>query len=337
MQEKNRIEAIEAASYALALLALWAVMEVRLLAALISGLLVYSLVHLVAPLLGRKISSERARLLAVAALGIATVAGLTLATWGIVAFFRSDAGNMQGLLQKLADMLDASRNQLPPWLSEYFPADVAGLKEMITKWLREHSVEARILGEEAGRAAAHLLIGMIIGALVALNETRYEHSQLPLASALGRRIAYLSGAFRRIVFAQTQIAAINSAFTAVYLLVVLPMAGIHLPLTKSMIAITFFAGLLPIVGNLISNSVMVVVALSYSFQTAIASLLFLVIIHKLEYFLNAKIIGSHIQARAWELLVAMLVMEAMFGLPGVIAAPVFYAYLKCELAERKLV
>ena len=33
----------------------------------------------------------------------------------------------------------------------------------------------------------------------------------------------------------------------------------------------------------------------------------------------------------------MIVMEAAFGLPGVIAAPVFYAYAKAELVTRKLV
>jgi predicted PurR-regulated permease PerM len=64
------------------------------------------------------------------------------------------------------------------------------------------------------------------------------------------------------------------------------------------------------------------------------ALAFLVIIHKLEYFINARIVGSQIQASAWELLLAMLVMEATFGLPGVIAAPVFYAYLKSELTGR---
>ena len=178
---------------------------------------------------------------------------------------------------------------------------------------------------------------MIIGAMIALGETTQDHSRLPLASALGRRIANLSEAFRRIVFAQVRIAGINTVFTGIYILIVLPLAGIHLPLSKSMIAITFFAGLLPIVGNLISNSILVVVALSYSFHTAVASLIFLVVVHKLEYFLNAKIIGAHIQARAWELLVAMLVMESISGLPGVVAAPVFYAYLKRELMERKLV
>jgi predicted PurR-regulated permease PerM len=82
---------------------------------------------------------------------------------------------------------------------------------------------------------------------------------------------------------------------------------------------------------------LVIVALSHSLQIALASLVYMMVIHKLEYFLNARIIGAHINARAWELLTAMLVMEAMFGLPGVAAAPVFYAYLKLELTERGLV
>ena len=67
---------------------------------------------------------------------------------------------------------------------------------------------------------------------------------------------------------------------------------------------------------------------------AVASLVFLIVIHKLEYFLNARIIGSHINARAWELLIAMLVMEAAFGITGLIAAPIFYAYFKEELREK---
>jgi predicted PurR-regulated permease PerM len=95
--------------------------------------------------------------------------------------------------------------------------------------------------------------------------------------------------------------------------------------------------LLPVIGNLISNTVIVIVSLAYSIHVAMASLVFLIVIHKLEYFLNARIIGSRIQSRAWELLIAMLAMEAAFGLPGVAAAPIFYAYVKSELAEWRLV
>ena len=117
----------------------------------------------------------------------------------------------------------------------------------------------------------------------------------------------------------------------------LPLLGIHLPLTKTMIALTFAVGLLPVIGNLISNTVIVIVSLSHSPQIAMASLAFLVVVHKFEYFLNARIVGSRISAQSWELLLAMLVMEAAFGLPGVIAAPVYYAWLKQELIDAGLV
>ena len=77
--------------------------------------------------------------------------------------------------------------------------------------------------------------------------------------------------------------------------------------------------------------------ISASLNVAVGSLLFLIVIHKLEYFLNARIIGRRVECRAWELLLAMLAMEAAFGISGVIAAPIYYAYLKDELADRSLV
>ena len=76
---------------------------------------------------------------------------------------------------------------------------------------------------------------------------------------------------------------------------------------------------------------------SASPSAALGSLVFLVLVHKLEYFLNARIVGVQIRASAWELLLAMLVMEAAFGIPGLVAAPIYYAYLKDELAARRLI
>jgi predicted PurR-regulated permease PerM len=158
-----------------------------------------------------------------------------------------------------------------------------------------------------------------------------------MAGALTERARRLADAFRRIVFAQVRISAINTVLTAIYLAVLLPLLGIHLPLTKTMIALTFVVGLLPVIGNLVSNTVIVIVSLAHSPQVAMGSLAFLVVVHKFEYFLNARIVGARISAQSWELLLAMLVMEAAFGLPGVIAAPVYYAYLKQELIDAGLV
>jgi predicted PurR-regulated permease PerM len=33
----------------------------------------------------------------------------------------------------------------------------------------------------------------------------------------------------------------------------------------------------------------------------------------------------------------MMAMEAMFGVPGLVAAPIFYAYLKSELIAARLI
>jgi len=337
MPKQQESKHILFASYILTALALLVVLYEGLLGALFSGLLVYSLVHLLSPMLEKKISGPRARLSAVAGLGILVVTALSLITWGMVSFFRSDAGGIHALLQKIADIIEASRNQIPEWILAHLPDDADAMREMITTWLRDHAFEAKSFGEAAGRTAAHLLIGMIIGAMVALYDTTKYRNSLPLAHALRTRATTLSASFQRIVFAQVRIAGINAGLAAIYLLIILPMAGIHLPLSKSLVVITFFAGLLPVVGNLISNTVLVIIAMSHSLNTAFGSLLYMMLIHKLEYFLNARIIGSHIQAHAWELLIAMLVMESVFGLPGVIAAPVFYAYMKRELMDVGLV
>jgi predicted PurR-regulated permease PerM len=103
------------------------------------------------------------------------------------------------------------------------------------------------------------------------------------------------------------------------------------------VLVTFICGLLPVLGNLISNTIIFVIGLSVSLWVAVAALTFLILIHKLEYFLNARIIGTQIRARAWELLIAMLLMEAAFGIGGLIAAPIYYAYLKRELEAKALI
>ncbi|HEY6774295.1 MAG TPA: AI-2E family transporter, partial [Oxalicibacterium sp.] len=246
-------------------------------------------------------------------------------------------GNLPALLAKMADIVEGSREHLPLWVARELPANAEELKNDTVVWLREHAGDLQSIGTEVGRALVHALIGMIIGAMAALYDTTATPSYRPLAAALHARIVVLHQAFRNVVFAQVRIAAINAVLTAVYLLLILPLAGVELPLRKTMVIVTFVVGLLPVVGNLISNTILVVIGLSHSLGIAFASLLFLMGIHKLEYFLNARIIGQHINAHTWELLVAMLAMEALFGIPGVVAAPVFYAYLKQELSARGLV
>lgn len=318
-------------------LALLLVLNIHLLPALLAGLLIYELVHLTAPLLARRLNSRRAKQAAVALLAMAMIAVVMLAGMGVVAVLRSDVGSLPALMGKMAQIIEDSRGTLPDWMMVSVPSNAEALKDALVQWLREHAGELQLAGKEAARGLAHILIGLVVGAMLALREATSENVMAPLAAALAERARRVADAFRRIVFAQVRISAINTVFTGLYLAVVLPLLDVHLPLTKTMIAITFVVGLLPVIGNLISNTVIVIVSLSHSPEVALGSLAFLVVIHKLEYFLNARIVGSQIASRAWELLLAMLVMEAAFGLPGVIAAPIYYAYLKDELKGAGLV
>jgi len=337
LKTSRRPDAVTIASWVLAGTALLLVLELRLLSALFAGLLVFELVHMLAPLLQRRLFNERSRLAAVVVLVTLIVAFLALAIFGMVEFFRSDAGSLSALLQKMADIIDGARNMLPPWLVARLPTDTEDLRNTITRWLRSHSPEIQLWGTAAGRVFTHIVIGMAIGAMVSLREAVPIRSPGPLARALTERALRVGDAFRRVVFAQVRISIINTLLTAIYIAALLPLFGVSLPLKSTLIGVTFVAGLLPVAGNLISNTIIVVVSLQHSVSIALVSLAFLLMIHKLEYFLNARIVGTQIFARPWELLTAMLVMEAAFGVAGVVAAPIFYAYLKHELMDRGLI
>jgi predicted PurR-regulated permease PerM len=329
---------IRIASYVMSALALLLVLRVHLLPALLAGLLVYELVHAMTPLLGRRISGERARLLVVTVLGVIVVGLLTALIVALISFFRNEINNPAMLWeQQLMPLVEKARAQLPVSLTSWLPDSVDELRVMALELTRKHAMSLQNAGKETARVLVHIILGLVLGALVALSRARPPHQVGPLAAALGERCQHLAAAFRSIVFAQIKISLINTSATGIFLLGVLPLMDIHVPLAKTLVVVTFLAGLLPVIGNLISNTAVTIAGLSVSIWVAVASLGFLIVIHKLEYFLNARIIGGQIRARAWELLVAMLVMEAAFGLAGLVAAPIYYAYLKRELEQQRLI
>jgi len=324
-------------SWILIAVAMFLVLRLHLLSALLAGLLVYELVHVLARPIEKRLVSKAARLIALATLAILTIVLIVLVIFGLLAFFRSDTGNLDLLVEKLQHIILDARTKLPLWIAESLPVTADDLKSFAADWLGEHSKEVQQVGKEATHMFVRGLVGMVIGALVSLREGPHIRQMRPLAAGLGARIDRFANAFRQIIFAQVRISALNTVFTAIFLAAILPLFGVHLPLTKTLIAITFLAGLLPVVGNLISNTAICVVALSISLYTALAALVFLVVIHKLEYFLNARIVGGRIHARAWELLLAMIVLEVAFGISGLIAAPIYYAYIKNELTDSGLI
>jgi predicted PurR-regulated permease PerM len=133
--------------------------------------------------------------------------------------------------------------------------------------------------------------------------------------------------FATVMGAQITISLINTTLTAMFVF------AVRLPYGPLVIAITFLCGLVPIVGNLVSNTVIVFIALTVSLKLAIGALVFLVVIHKLEYFLNSKIIGERIRNPVWLTLIALVIGERLMGIPGLILAPVVLNYLRVEMLK----
>ena len=334
---RSRPDVYEIAAWIITGLALLLVLKLHLLIALLSGLLVYELVHLAVPVLriGR-LSRTRAKVLAVSLLAVIIVLLLAFLIWALVHFLYSQSNSISALLGKMAEIIDGLRFKLPAFLADFLPEDPDEFQVGAVHWLRTHAREVHTAGKGLGMGLAHILVGMVIGAIICLAKVP-DQTPRPLVAALGDRVRRFRQAFHAVVFAQVRISALNAMLTWFYLGALLPLLGIRLPFIMTIVALTFFLCLLPVIGNVVSNGIIVVVSLSVSLFAAAASLIFLVVIHKLEYFLNAHFVGSRTQAQTWELLAAMLVMEAAFGIPGLIAAPIYYAYLKNELADHGLV
>jgi predicted PurR-regulated permease PerM len=188
---------------------------------------------------------------------------------------------------------------------------------------------------KAARGAIANLIYLLVGCIVAISiffnpsfEVGKKSDTNNLYSACCEeviaRFRTFFQSFSTVMGAQVIISAINTCLTAGFALVT------ALPYTVVIIGVTFLCGLLPVVGNLISNTLVVAVAFTVSPTLALAALVFLVVVHKLEYFLNSKIIGWRIHNPLWLTLLALILGEKLMGLPGMILAPVILNYVRLE-------
>ena len=322
-------------SYLLAVTAVFLVLIFHLLPATLAGLAVYVLTLKLA----RHLPKNMNRVAQKVALGVVVVCViicLTSVSTAIWSFIGSSHG-IAALLATVVDTLGSLRRTLPASVADVLPTTIEGLRQQLTEMLGEHVQKISVVGMESIKIFAHILLGMVVGGMAAVHHFK-EHDTAPaFIGALRSRLRNLTAAFDKVVFAQVKISALNTALTAVYLLVALPLFDIHLPMATILVLLTFAVGMLPVVGNLVSNTLIVVISLGVSPGVGIASLLFLVLIHKAEYFMNARIVGHEVQATAWELLSAMLLLEAVFGISGLVAAPIVYAWIKAEAKAQAMI
>jgi predicted PurR-regulated permease PerM len=240
--------------------------------------------------------------------------------------------------------LPAVANKAIPSITEW--AERQGVELPFTDWasLREVMLQsakgqAQSIGRfatGATREVVFLIIGIVVACSVfwnpAVDLDRGRHRirnnlYSTTAEAIAERFRLLYASFVTVMGAQIIISAINTTLTAVFAF------AVGLPNVAVILGVTFLCGLLPVIGNLISNTIITLIAFTVSPQTAALALAFLVLIHKLEYFLNSKIIGDRIRNPVWLTLVGLILGERLMGIPGMIFAPVLLHYVKQEAAS----
>src|SRR3954454_14690279 len=105
------------ATQALTGLALLGALQFHLLASLLAGLLVYQLVHLLAPSRSSTFVHRRTgKIIVVALLAVLVIAATGAAILSLIALVSSGHDNLAVLLQKMAEIIETGRSRLPPWM-----------------------------------------------------------------------------------------------------------------------------------------------------------------------------------------------------------------------------
>lgn len=324
-------------SYVIIFLCIVSMIPLGLFSCFFSGFLTYEIIVSFSVYLERFVGIYRARWLAAAMLAIIFTVIIAMSIVSCTHFFIEDM-NKINISAEIHRIFSDLKKRLPDFLPTFLPNTVEELKDQMFSWIELNLILIRNMGHTFLHGCVTLLLGLIIGVVVACSEcTHISANNTYFVNQLLERIYNLSQAFRHIVFAQIKISSVNTVLTSIIIFILFPLFGQYIPLGKTLIVITFVLGLLPIVGNLISNVMITISALSISFSIGMIMLMYLIFIHKLEYFLNAEIIGSRINANPWELILSMIFLESIFGIGGLIAAPIFYAYLKIELRFKKLI
>lgn len=268
-----------------------------------------------------------------AGLAISVLAGIALLS-GLVWASSRLLGNegLAGMLLKVSVILEQLRSVVPPTWQAYLPEGIDQVKALLAAQFKEHAASVTQLSMSGFHQFTHFLLATIVACLLGASEPINVTGAF--SGPLYRHLLNFKDAVAKVFGAQIKVAVVNALATGTFLLLILPLLGYHIPFAEMAVVLTLVLGLVPVVGNLVSNTLNVLLALSVGPGVAVICLGFLVVSHKLEYLLCARFVGAGVGAKTWELLTAMIFLEAIFGPIGFVAAPVLYAWLKAELCQR---
>jgi len=225
---------------------------------------------------------------------------------------------------RIARTISEARDTLPtriaalrehPWylkLEELLPDS-----EKLAQAAEHYAADVAHSAAEVGHAFVYAIIGLVL-AIVCFLE--YEELQAfrgrlvtgSLMATLARWLEHTAEAVSLTIQLQFIVAACNTVLT----LPVLMLLGVpHLP---ALMGLIFISSLIPVVGNLISGAVLMIMAYQVKGWLGVGLFLALTfVLHKIEsYYLNPRLTARHVPLPGFVLILSLLAWEHLLGFTG---------------------
>ena len=308
-------------SYVLVPLAVLAAAWLHLAPIALAGLLSYMILDLTYRALARHLAPLLSRGLA---LGVFLVAAVALG-WMVARFVRATIHTLPQIastaIPRIIVLAESHGIDLP------FD-NVYELREIAIQKIKEHAEGITKTSGVLTVQFFHILIVVFVAILAFFSPPPHDCGPNffdDLGRELAERMRTLMAGFEKVLGAQVLISA---AYTVLTLAFLMTMGFTHLIFLT---VATFLFGVMPIIGNIISNALIVATGLTLSTRHAAFALVFLILIHKSGYFVYGRVLGSSMKVPMWQTLLAILIGERVMGVPGILLAPALLHYAKEEL------
>lgn len=246
--------------------------------------------------------------------------------WLFGVFMRLAVQRMPVILGSVLPMIDA--------MAGSYGVDLPfeNLQELRLVLIQAVKENARSITQTSGlltRGFFQIVIGVLIAIANFLSEPTGAYRRTlydSLRREFDQRMHLFMVSYEKVLGAQVVISLINTAITSIFV------AATGIPSLHFLALATFILGVIPLIGNILSNFIIIGAALTLSPRHAVGAFVFLVVSHKAQYFLNSRIIGSSLKTPMWMTLLGILVGEVVLGVPGIILAPAIVHYVREELS-----
>ena len=256
--------------------------------------------------------------------------GITLAGW-------LSAGRLKAIVVETRDTLPAriAAVREHPWyraLEEYLPDS-----EDLAKSAEHYAQDVAKSAAAVGRVFIAAVIGFILAIVYFLDQDRIRAfrdslQQRSLFGTLVRWFEHLAESVSLTVQLQLVVAGCNAVLTLPVLLL------IGVPHVPGLMVLIFVTGLIPVVGNMISGWVLIVLAFQVKGWVGVVIFVVLTfILHKIEaYYLNPRLTARHVALPSFVLILSIIAWEHLLGFAGLFMSfPVLYlaGKLRAEFHE----